>query len=219
MWQSHFGNENPIRLEIGCGKGKFIAEMASAHPELNFIALERDPTILAAAARHGAAVAENANIAYVIEDVENLPLLFAPGEIDALYIQFCDPWRNKKKWAKRRLTHIRFLECYRKLGICAVFFKTDNRILFEFSIEQFSEAGWLMKNISLDLHSGNTPVPPDALIMTEYETKFMNLGQPIYRLEAYDRSGLNVLKQAFDGNEKHGDSSGQQVQSDSESLD
>ncbi|MDR1541961.1 MAG: tRNA (guanosine(46)-N7)-methyltransferase TrmB [Clostridiales bacterium] len=187
-WHSFFGNSNPISLEIGCGKGKFIAQAANAFPDRNFIGLERDQTILAAAARLGLRVTEDARLAYIISDVEEMPTLFAPGEIQTLYIQFCDPWPNKKKWAKRRLTHSRFLRIYRELGVAAIFFKTDNRQLFEFSLEQFSQEGWLMKSISLDLHSSASSAD-ETQFTTEYEEKFIALGQPIYRLEAYDRGG------------------------------
>jgi tRNA (guanine-N7-)-methyltransferase len=182
QWHSHFGNENPIRLEIGCGKGQFISQQAARHPEINFVALERDPTILAAAARKGSAVTGAKHLAYIVEDVENLPNLFDQGEIEALYIQFCDPWPGKKKRAKRRLTHARFLESYKGLGIGAVYFKTDNRELFDFSVEQFESTGWVLKNVSYDLHGSGSLANE---IMTEYETKFSSLGQPIYRLEAY----------------------------------
>ncbi|MDR1639831.1 MAG: tRNA (guanosine(46)-N7)-methyltransferase TrmB [Clostridiales bacterium] len=182
QWCSHFGNSNPIRLEIGCGKGQFISQAAEKHPEINFVALERDATILGMAARKGNAVTGDKHLAYIVEDVENLPNLFAPGEIEALYIQFCDPWPGKKNRAKRRLTHARFLESYKSLGIGALYFKTDNRELFDFSIGQFESTGWVLENVSYDLHGSGTPANE---IMTEYETKFSSLGQPIYRLEAY----------------------------------
>ncbi|MDR3240511.1 MAG: tRNA (guanosine(46)-N7)-methyltransferase TrmB [Clostridiales bacterium] len=190
-WHGYFKNENPIQLEIGCGKGQFIAAAADAYPQTNFIALERNPAILAAAARKGLQASENAHLAYINSDVKNLPAYFAPGDIQALYIQFCDPWPNKKKWAKRRLTHARFLELYRQLAIDVIFFKTDDRKLFEFSLEQFSEqARWLMKNISLDLYADTNAGQPagDARFMTEYEEKFVSLGTPIYRLEAYGKA-------------------------------
>ena len=182
-WKEYFGNNNPIHLEIGCGKGKFLTAAAQIFSDVNFIGLERDPAILAAAARLNR-VTGGAAAAYIISDVEDLPKLFIAGEIQALYIQFCDPWPNKKKWAKRRLTHARFLNMYRGLGIHRILFKTDNRLLFEFSVEQFSENGWIMKNISCDLHG----LPQDPRLVTEYEAKFAAKGLPIYKLEAY--SGL-----------------------------
>ncbi|MDR2649514.1 MAG: tRNA (guanosine(46)-N7)-methyltransferase TrmB [Clostridiales bacterium] len=179
-WKEYFGNNNPIHLEIGCGKGKFLAAAASAFPNINYIGLERDPVILAAAARLNRVTA-GAPAAYIVSDVENLPELFVTGEIQALYIQFCDPWPNKKKWAKRRLTHARFLNIYRELGIERIYFKTDDRPLFEFSMEQLSENGWIIRNVSRNLHT----VPQDPRFITEYESKFAAQGLPIYKLEAY----------------------------------
>ena len=179
-WNEFFGNNNPIHLEIGCGKGKFLNAAAQAFPDVNFIGVERDPVILAAAARLNR-VTGGAAAAYIVNDVENLPELFTIGEIQALYIQFCDPWPNKKKWAKRRLTHSRFLDMYSGLGIERIYFKTDNRLLFDFSVEQFSKCGWTIMNITYDLHA----TPQDPRFITEYEAKFAAQGLPIYRLEAY----------------------------------
>jgi len=178
-WHEYFGNDRPIHLEIGCGKGKFLSAAAQAYPDINFIGLERDPVILAAAARLNR-VTGGAPPAYIISDVEALPELFAEGEIQTLYIQFCDPWPNKKKWAKRRLTHARFLNIYGGLGIRRIILKTDNRLLFDFSIEQFRANGWVLEDINYDLHA----VPQDPRFVTEYEERFTARGLPIYRLEA-----------------------------------
>ena len=113
--------------------------------------------------------------------MENLSEFFEPGEIKRLYINFCDPW-PKKKWAKRRLTHKNFLEKYKGLfgSEGEIFFKTDNRGLFEFSLNELCGNGWLLSNISLDLHSSGF----EGNIMTEYEEKFSSRGFPIYRCEA-----------------------------------
>ena len=186
-WHEYFGNNNPIHLEIGCGKGKFLTSAAQALPDVNFIGLERDPVILAAAARLNR-VTGGAAAAYIISGVEELPELFTAGEIQVIYIHFCDPWPNKKKWAKRRLTHSRFLNIYSGLGIEKIFLKTDNRLLFDFSIEQLSSSGWTLRNITFDLHA----VPQDPRFVTEYEAKFAAQGLPIYGLEA--RSGLSGVK-------------------------
>ncbi|MDR1000763.1 MAG: tRNA (guanosine(46)-N7)-methyltransferase TrmB [Clostridiales bacterium] len=200
-WSEYFNNNKPINLEIGCGKGRFIAAAAQAFDE-NFIGLERAPTVLAQAARlaressaefvqPGEQTVEafdkyantgQHNLAYIISNVENLGNLFAPGEVATLYINFCDPWPNKKKWQKRRLTHARFLSLYQTLGINTIMFKTDNRELFEFSIEQFSAQDWFIKNVSLDLRA----MEQDPRFITEYEQKFAEVG-PIFRLEAYAR--------------------------------
>jgi tRNA (guanine-N7-)-methyltransferase len=147
--------------------------------------LERDATILAAAARHGSQANDNAHLAYIEGDAEHLSDYFAPGEIQTLYIHFCDPWPNKKKWAKRRLTHRRFLNLYRQLAIGSIIFKTDSRKLFEFSLEQFSEAAWRLQNISLDLYAAGAS-SAEMRFMTEYEEKFVSQQVPIYRFEAYE---------------------------------
>ena len=168
----------PLHLEIGCGKGRFIASLSELNPGINFAAMERDPTIVAQAARlarqRGAS-----NLRFIISDVDFIEDFFVPGSISRLYINFCDPWPTKKKRARRRLTHDRYLEVYERLGIPQIFFKTDNRTLFEFSIESFCRLGWLISNVSLDLHKSDFK----DNIVTEYEEKFSAFG-PIYRLEA-----------------------------------
>jgi tRNA (guanine-N7-)-methyltransferase len=176
-----FNDGKPIYLELGCGKGRFIIETSRRNPEINFVAVERDETILATAARR-AEENEAGSLVFVLADVNEGLAFIKPGEISRLYINFCDPWSRKKKWAKRRLTHDTFLEIYEKLKIPELHFKTDNRILFESSLESLSRKNWLVKNISLDLHASN----PEDNIMTEYEEKFSAFG-PIYRLEAYPR--------------------------------
>lgn len=123
------------------------------------------------------------NIRFFIADVSDLADFFEPDEIKRIYINFCDPWENKKKWAKRRLTHKNFLNLYESLfqNGGEVFFKTDNKHLFEFSLEEFSEKGWVLENVSRDLHNSGY----SDNVMTEYEEKFSGMGMPIYRLEAY----------------------------------
>ena len=178
----YFGDGLPIHLEIGCGKGRFIIETSRRNPHIHYIAVERDETILATAARRAE---ENAagSLVFVLADVNEGLEFLMPGDISRLYINFCDPWPRKKKRARRRLTHENFLELYEKLQIPELFFKTDNRILFEASLESFSRKNWLIKNISLDLHASDMP----DNIMTEYEEKFSPFG-PIYRLEAEPRN-------------------------------
>ena len=173
----YFGNGRPIHLELGCGKGRFIIQSAARNPHINHIAVEREETVMAIAAR--LARETEGSLVFLNLDAVELPDYFKPGDISRLYINFCDPWHRRKKWAKRRLTHLNFLNLYQQLQIPEIYFKTDNRILFEFSINQFSQAGWLMENISLDLHNSNI----EDNIMTEYEEKFSSQG-PIYRLEA-----------------------------------
>ena len=174
-----FNNNNPMHLEIGCGKGRFITESSRLNPDINYLAIERESVILAAAARYAQ---ENGarSLAFLLLDADILLDIFRPGDISRLYINFCDPWPGKKKRAKRRLTHEKYLTMYEKLAVPEVHFKTDNRPLFEFSIESFSASGWLIKNVSLDLHNSGM----EGNIMTEYEMKFSSMGMPIYRLEA-----------------------------------
>jgi len=177
-WKELFGNDNPVFVEIGCGKGRFISQTAMQNPNINFIGIERQSTIAATAARNSGDIK---NIRIIHGDVENLADFFAVGEIQRLYINFCDPW-PKKKWVKRRLTNKIFLEKYKEVfgNKAEIFFKTDNRILFEFSLNEFCADGWKLSNISLDLHNSDY----EGNIMTEYEEKFSQLGFPIFRLEA-----------------------------------
>ena len=183
---------NPVHLEIGCGKGRFVTESARAQPRVNFVALERDPTIVAQAARL-AREAGAGNVRFVVADADCLDDFFLPGDAARLYINFCDPWPTKKKRARRRLTHDRYLEAYERLLIPEIFFKTDNRVLFEFSLESFSRNGWLMSNISLDLHGSDF----EGNIVTEYEEKFSRQG-PIYRLEARKKTDAGCERRETD---------------------
>ena len=180
--KKYFDNGNPIHLEIGCGKGRFITEASRQNPDINFIAIERESVILAAAARQAE---ENGacSLAFLLLDADSLMAVFRPGDIARLYINFCDPWPGKKKWAKRRLTHEKYLSMYKELSIPELHMKTDNRPLFEFTIESLSACGWLINNVSLDLHASGM----ENNIMTEYEQKFSSKGMPIYRLEALAR--------------------------------
>lgn len=181
-WHKFFKNDNPIHIEIGCGKGRFINENAIRNPNVNYIAIEREDKIIAMALKLARENGSPQNIAFIISDAKELQNYFSPGEIRRIYINFCDPWHRKKKWFKRRLTHRNFLQMYESLlGSGEVFFKTDNMKLFEFSLNEFSEMGWRLKNILLDLHNSEY----GGNIMTEYEERFSEMGMPIYRLEAY----------------------------------
>lgn len=182
-WKEYFGNDHPIYVEIGCGKGGFLRKNAEAYPDVNFIGIERQETVVAMAARR----ADEAlpNLAFVWDNASHLSDLFAEGEFQRLYLNFSDPWPKKRTY-KRRLTYREFLREYRRvMGEGAeVFFKTDNRGLFEFSLNEFCAEDWKLSNISLDLHNSDY----EGNIMTEYEEKFSAQGAPIYRLEARARS-------------------------------
>lgn len=179
QWHQYFENDNPIHVEIGCGKGTFLTQNAIRNPQINYIGIERQSTVAAIAARK--IEAEQKNIALSCAQVESLEDFFIPGEIKRLYINFCDPW-PKKKWFKRRLTYRGFLQMYRRIfdGEGEVYFKTDNKGLFEFSLNEFCADDWKLSNITLDLHNSGY----EENIMTEYEERFSNAGMPIYRLEA-----------------------------------
>ncbi len=183
-WREYFGNENPIHIEIGCGKGQFLSQMSKLNPDINYIGVEREEQIIVSALKKSRLAEVEDNIAFICGDVANLEELFEPKEIDRLYINFCDPWHRKKKWAKRRLTHKNFLNLYERLFADKggeIFMKTDNQILFEFSLNEIADKGWRLHNISLDLHNSDF----EGNVMTEYEEKFSGKGMPIYRLEAY----------------------------------
>ncbi len=182
-WQEIFGNGNEIHLEIGCGKGGFITGMAKKYPDVNFIAVEKVRDVMVMAMEKAAA-AELKNVVFMDMDAEKIEDVFEKGEVSRIYLNFSDPWK-KNKQAKRRLTHKRFLDRYKNVLPAGgyVWFKTDNRALFEFSLNSFAEEDFKMRNISLDLHNSKF----EDNVMTEYETRFSEMGMPIYRVEAMYR--------------------------------
>ncbi len=181
-WSNVFKNNNPIHIEVGTGRGKFITTLAQQNPDINYIALEIKEEVLLRAVEKADGL-KLSNIAFIWGNVEFFDLYFSDKELSRIYINFCDPW-PKKRYAKRRLTHSNFLELYRKKlkNDGEINFKTDNRDLFEFSLNEISSNDWMLKNISLDLANSDF----DFNVTTEYEDKFMSLGQAIYRLEAVD---------------------------------
>ena len=180
-YEEVFSNANPVELEIGCGKGQFAVEIAKRNPDKNFLAVEINENVIVQAMEK--AKKENLkNLRFMRVGAEKLGLYLPENSIGKIYLNFSCPF-PKKRQAKHRLTHESFLEIYKKILVSdgRILQKTDNRILFESSIEQLSKCGFVLENVSLDLHSGDTA----DNIMTEYEKKFVDLGQPIYRLEAY----------------------------------
>lgn len=179
-----FGNGNPAELELGCGKGQFACEIAKRNPDINYLAVEINPNVIYMAAKK-AKDAGLKNLHFVQCRGEYLPKYIKDNSIEKIYLNFSCPF-PKKKYESHRLTSERFLEIYKKLlkegG--EIHQKTDNMEFFEYSLEKFSQNGFAMKNISLDLHNSDF----EENIMTEYEKRFTDLGQPIYRLEAYIRS-------------------------------
>lgn len=178
-WSEVFGRLAPLYVELGTGKGDFISQMALRHPEVNFIGIEAQQDVLYSAAKKVRNLGI-ANVRLLVFDINNIESIFADHEVDQLYINFCDPW-PKARHAKRRLTHAGFLHRYDKLlkKPGRLIFKTDNRSLFDFSLEQFKEAGLLVEDVSFDLHAENRP----DNIMTEYERKFSGFGEKINRCE------------------------------------
>jgi tRNA (guanine-N7-)-methyltransferase len=187
-WRERFGNDRPIHVELGMGKGKFISEMSVRNPEINFIGIDMFDELIRRAAIKARAAWEPLgaelppNLALVRANIEYLETMFAPGEVERIYLNFSDPW-PKKKHAKRRLTHPRFLRKYIEIlnGNGEIHFKTDSLLLFEFSLNSFCDMEIPLRNISLDLHRDGLR---EDLVMTEYETKFAGQGMPIFRLEA-----------------------------------
>ena len=181
-WREFFGNSNPIHLEIGCGKGDFMVELARRNPDINYIALEKEKDVIVIALEKAAAAGIE-NVTYCNSYAENLTDFFEKDEIQRVYLNFSDPWK-KSRHAKRRLTSEKFLISYREIlpHDGSIFFKTDNRPLFDFSLEQFPLCGFRLENITFDLH--NSEFAADN-IMTEYERNFSAKGFPINRLEAY----------------------------------
>ncbi len=181
-WKELFGNNYPIHLEIGMGKGKFLLQLAEQNPDINYIGIEKYSSVLIRALQKREEY-EGENIYFLRMDAENIPDIFKEGEIDRIYLNFSDPW-PKERHAKRRLTSKEFFSRYdrilKKDGV--VIFKTDNRELFDFSLEQVPLAGWKLKNYTYDLHHSEYA---EGNIMTEYEEKFSAQGKPICRLVAY----------------------------------
>lgn len=185
-WEKRFKLAQPIHLEIGAGKGRFAIDMAKAHPNINFIALEVQPSVIVTALQQQFDLGLE-NLLLLVGNAINLPDYFDSAEIDRIYLNFSDPW-PKKRHAKRRLTSPNFLPLYQKiLSIKGdIHFKTDNQGLFEYSLSSMANYGMLLNNISLDLHQSGWP----ENIMTEYEEKFSAKGHRIYRLEAKFRTDV-----------------------------
>ncbi|HFH8118372.1 TPA: tRNA (guanosine(46)-N7)-methyltransferase TrmB [Streptococcus agalactiae] len=179
-WHEIFGNNNPIHIEVGSGKGAFITGMAEQNPDINYIGIDIQLSVLSYALDK---VLDSGakNIKLLLVDGSSLSNYFDNGEVDLMYLNFSDPW-PKKKHEKRRLTYKTFLDTYKDIlpEQGEIHFKTDNRGLFEYSLASFSQYGMTLKQVWLDLHASDY----QQNIMTEYERKFSNKGQVIYRVEA-----------------------------------
>lgn len=182
-WNTFFENENPLHIEIGMGKGKFIHTLAAQNPAVNYIGIEMYSSVLYRAIEKRQET-DLPNLYFIRMDAKNLRDVFDPSEIDRIYLNFSDPW-PKERHAKRRLTSPLFLEIYDNIlgknGV--VCFKTDNRSLFDYSLETIQDTSpWQLKDVTYDLH--HSPFSAHN-VMTEYEEKFSSKGMPIHRLVAY----------------------------------
>lgn len=183
-WGRIFGNEHPIYIEVGMGKGQFIMALAKRYPQRNFVGIEKYSSVLIRALQK---MEEEEiplpNLKFIRMDAENLTKVFAKDEVSGIYLNFSDPW-PKDRHAKRRLTSTAFLERYDQILVKEgkVEFKTDNRPLFDFSVESIKEAGWNLEAVTYDLHHDEAMV--EGNIMTEYEERFSAKGNPIHKLIA-----------------------------------
>lgn len=179
QWRTAFPGYEKLFLELGCGKGRFTAETAAASPETLLVAVEKVPDAMVVAMERAVANGLH-NVRFIDRDVVLLPELFAPGEVDGIYLNFCDPW-PKSRDAKHRLTAPGFLRLYADaLPIGGTLrFKTDNLPLFEWSLAQLESEGWALSEVTNDLHADGI-----CGIMTDYEAKFHAQGVKINRLAA-----------------------------------
>ena len=178
-----FGNNAPLHLEIGCGKGRFANTTAQLHPDINFIAVEQTPNVIVAAMEQTKELGLP-NLRYFMGKAEYLRNVLAPDSVEQIYLNFSCPF-PKTKYAKHRLTHKRFLDIYREILINGgkIIQKTDNRDFFEFSLESLRENGFELAFVTEDLHNSTIT----GNIITEYEQRFLSQGLPIYYLEAVNK--------------------------------
>lgn len=210
QWQTMFGNDRPLHVEVGMGKGRFLMDMARENPEINYVGMERYTSVLLRAVEKAEKAGKEedtgekqsretpgekaaaGNFRFVCEDAAKLPEMFATGEVERIYLNFSDPW-PKERHAKRRLTSTRFLERYDQILAAdgTIEFKTDNQELFTFSLESAREAGWEILAWTRDLH--HDPMG-EGNIMTEYEEKFSSKGNPICKMIIRRGAGVRAAE-------------------------
>ena len=182
-WQNCFDKVQPLHIEIGMGKGRFIMDMAALHPDINYIGIERYSSVLLRALQK-MELNPLPNIKFICMDAADIAEVFAKDEVDRIYLNFSDPW-PKDRHAKRRLTSHEFLARYEKIlkKDGTLEFKTDNKDLFDFSLEEMKNAeGWELTAFTYDLH--HDVILSEGNVMTEYEEKFSSIGNPICKMEA-----------------------------------
>ncbi len=180
-WNQVFGNDRPLYIEVGMGKGRFITELALQNPQNNYVGIEKYSSVLLRALEKRSALTDLDNLLFLRMDAEELPLVFGEGEVSGIYLNFSDPW-PKDRHAKRRLPSREFLARYDQIlkPDGKVEFKTDNRGLFDFALDQVKEAGWRLDACTFDLHHDAEMMRGN--IMTEYEERFSSQGNPICKL-------------------------------------
>ena len=184
-WHEFFGKDAPLYIEVGMGKGRFIMEMARKHPYICLIGIEMYDSVLLRALQKKQELEEAGvllpNLKFIRVDARLLPEIFGKNEVDRIYLNFSDPW-PKARHDTRRLTSRVFLQRYDQIlkPDGKVEFKTDNRTLFDFSLEEATEAGWTIEQHTFDLH--HDPEMCEDNVMTEYEEKFSSLGNPICKM-------------------------------------
>ena len=184
-WAEVFETKQPLHIEVGMGKGRFLMDLARLHPEINYVGIEMYDSVLLRALQKREELEEKgevySNLFFMRVDARLLPEIFEKGEVDKIYLNFSDPW-PKARHAKRRLTSREFLARYDKILVPdgKVEFKTDNKDLFEFSLEEVKEAGWNLEAFTFDLHHNEEMVQGN--VMTEYEEKFSSMGNPICKM-------------------------------------
>ena len=178
-WHEIFGNDYPIRIEIGMGKGRFIMDLAKLNPNVNYIGIEKYSSVLIRGIQKLEAD-PLPNLYFIRMEAEEITSVFAKGEVDRIYLNFSDPW-PKDRHAKRRLPSREFLRRYDEILIPegVIEFKTDNHDLFQFALEELEPAGWKIVQMTEDLH--NNAQMMEGNVMTEYEERFSSKGNPIYK--------------------------------------
>lgn len=189
-WQEVFGNDQPLYLEVGMGKGRFITDLALTYPDRNYVGIEKYSSVLLRALEKREQLPEVSNLLFLRMDAEDLPKVFGKNEVDGIYLNFSDPW-PKDRHAKRRLPSKEFLARYDQIlkPEGRVEFKTDNSLLFDFALEQVKEAGWILDACTYDLH--HDPVLSQGNIMTEYEERFSSKGNPIHKMIIHREPSLS----------------------------